>query len=223
MSQEHAAAYDELRLRVAGVLREAGPSAMELPSPATPAWRVHDVVAHMVGVTDDVVAGRLDGVATEPWTAAQVDARRNATFAELLAEWDEKGPAFATLMADVPGEIAGQAVFDAATHEQDIRTALGMPGARDCEAIAISWDWAVDARTRGGAPALRFVTEAGDAVAGAGEPAATVTTTRYELVRAMTGRRTRDQIERYAWDPTPLVELLIPSPLFTMRTEPLDE
>ena len=37
--------------------------------PATPEWRAHDVLAHLVGVTDDVVNGRLDGIATDAWTA----------------------------------------------------------------------------------------------------------------------------------------------------------
>ena len=33
-------------------------------APATPEWRVHDVLAHLVGVPADILAGRLDGVAS---------------------------------------------------------------------------------------------------------------------------------------------------------------
>src|SRR3954452_24331121 len=143
MSEYHATAYRELRLRVSDVIRNADASAVAGPAPATPGWRVHDVVAHLVGVPDDVVNGRLDGIASDPWTQAQVDKRTGCSAAEMLAEWEANAPAFEALLAAAPGEIAGQAVFDAATHEHDLRHAVGAPGARDSEAIAEAWEWII--------------------------------------------------------------------------------
>ena len=35
-------------------------------------WTVKDVVAHLCGACEDILAGRLEGVATDPWTEAQV-------------------------------------------------------------------------------------------------------------------------------------------------------
>ena len=99
MSESHATAYRELRLRVSEVIRQADASACEQPAPATPGWRVHDVVAHLVGVPDDVVNGRLEGIASDPWTQAQVDKRADCSTADLLAEWEANGPAFEALLA----------------------------------------------------------------------------------------------------------------------------
>jgi uncharacterized protein (TIGR03083 family) len=128
-------AYRQVRERVRAVVRETGDDRLDRPSPATPRWTVHDVLAHLVGVTADAVEGRLDGVATDAWTQAQVDRRRGRTVGELLAEWDDYGPRFEALMDALPQEVSGQAVFDAVTHEHDLRCALGRPGARDRAAV----------------------------------------------------------------------------------------
>jgi len=218
MSDEHADAYRDLRERVTVLMADVDDAALAAPSPATPEWTVHDVFAHLVGVTDDVVAGRLDGVATDEWTQKQVDARRDATKDELLAEWSEKGPQFEELMRGVPGEIAGQALFDAATHEHDLRYALGKPGARDSAAVAEAWTWIVIMR-RGG---VRYVTDEGD-VAGADVPAATVRASRFEILRACTGRRSASEVAAYQWDGEVQPELILVAPFFTLREEPLNE
>jgi uncharacterized protein (TIGR03083 family) len=223
MAERHAAAYRGVRERTAALMRSADPEELEQIAPATPEWRVRDVLAHLVGVTADVAAGRLDGVATDPWTAAQVDARRDRSVDALLAEWDELGPGFESTLVDVPPAIAGQAVFDAITHEQDIRHALGTPGARDCDAIAIAFDFCIDARETSGTPAVRVVHEAGEVVAGEGEPVAAITTTRFDYVRAVSGRRTADEITGFAWEGASDPALVFFGAIFTMRTEPLGE
>jgi uncharacterized protein (TIGR03083 family) len=184
---------------------------------------VHDVLSHLVGVTADVVHGRLDGVATDPWTAAQVDARRTHTAEQLLAEWEQHAAQFEAVLDTAPIDIAGQALFDAVTHEHDIRRGLQSPGARDSEAVDIAWDWFVGARSRSGAPAIRYVIESGDVIAGSGEPVVTVEAPRFELLRTAVGRRSVSEIERYRWDPEPNPALLIAAPIFRMRDEPLDE
>ena len=78
MSEGHDVAYRELRDRVRSVAEQVEPSALEQLAPATPKWRVHDVLAHLVGVPEDVVHGRLDGIASDAWTQAQVDRRQVA-------------------------------------------------------------------------------------------------------------------------------------------------
>jgi uncharacterized protein (TIGR03083 family) len=224
MSERHVAAYEVLRARVREVVTSAGEAALAGPSPATPSWRVRDVLAHLVGVTDDAVHGRLEGVATDSWTQAQVEARRGATAAEMLDEWDRLGQAFGELLAVLPDAVAGQALFDAVTHEHDVRHALRSPGARDSDAFGIAWHWFLAARTVTGLPTVRLVTEHGPEVMGEGEPVATVTASRFELFRAATGRRSAGEIERYGWDPAPRPDLLIASSdVFTLRSEPLGE
>jgi uncharacterized protein (TIGR03083 family) len=223
MTEQHAPAYAELRVRVSEIVRETDPELMEAPAPATPEWRVRDVLAHLSGVADDVVNGRLDGIASDEWTAAQVDKRRDLSIGEMLTDWEQWSPGFEQMLAAAPMEITGQALYDAATHEHDIRHAIGRPGARDSDAVGYGWEWLVAVRTSAGAPAIRFVTELGEDVAGTGEPAVTVRASRFELVRATTGRRTREEIAAYDWEPAPDPALLLAAPFFTIRTEPLGE
>jgi hypothetical protein len=223
MSESHAAAYEALRGRVREVVEGTDRATLEAVVPATPAWRAHDVLAHLVGVTNDVVNGRLDGVASDSWTAAQVDARAALGTADLLAEWDDVGPRFENLLAAAPAEIAGQALFDGATHEHDLRNALGAPGARDSDAIEVGWEWLLDARTRGGAPALCFVVEGGEQMSGAGDLVARIGAPRFELFRAVAGRRTAAEITAYEWSCAPEPALLLAADFFSLSKSSLGE
>ena len=66
-----AAAYRGVRVRVRELVVEHG-AECDAVIPATPEWTVHDLVAHLGGITADIVSGNLDGVGTDTWTAAQV-------------------------------------------------------------------------------------------------------------------------------------------------------
>src|SRR5579862_1280088 len=78
MSESHGIAYRGVRARVREIVEGTDPSALQRVVPATPKWTGHDVLAHMVGVPNDVVHGRMEGLASESWTQAQVDARTSA-------------------------------------------------------------------------------------------------------------------------------------------------
>jgi uncharacterized protein (TIGR03083 family) len=223
MPEPHARAYAALRERTIVLVRGADPASFDKPAPATPIWRTRDVLAHMVGVTDDVVNGRLEGVATDAWTQKQVDARVDTPVDELLDEWSATSEAFDALLTAVPEEIAGQALFDAVTHEHDLRNALDAPRVPDSDAVALAWEWIVATRTRAGLPAIRFVTEAGEVVAGTGDPHVRVEASRFELLRAVSGRRSPAEVARYVWDPQPDAALLLAAPFFTVRDQPLNE
>jgi uncharacterized protein (TIGR03083 family) len=223
MAEEHATAYRGVRERTSDLVRGASATVLEETAPATPAWRVKDVVAHLVGVSADAAEGRVEGVATDPWTAAQVDARRGVPIADLLAEWARYGPQFEGALEVIPTALASQAVFDAITHEHDIRHALGRPGARDCDAVDIGFEFVIDGRTALGMPALRVVTDDGEHVTGVGEPCATLTTTRFEYIRAVAGRRTGEEIAAYGWEGTVDPAIVLGAPIFRMRATPLGE
>jgi uncharacterized protein (TIGR03083 family) len=221
---DHAAAYRGVRERVVGLTAGLDDEAANRIAPATPEWRIKDLIAHMVGVPADVLAGETEGAGSDPWTARQVAARRDRSLADILAEWEEVAPGLEAAMPALPEAVRDQIVGDAVAHEHDLRGALDRAGARDSDAFEIGFGWSVrvvgDKRDGGNAGALRLRTERGSHVAGTGEVAATVTADRFELFRAMWGRRCPEQIAAYRWEgtadpaglsffpprPTPLVE-----------------
>jgi uncharacterized protein (TIGR03083 family) len=201
---EHAAAYRGIRERIIELTGAVEPEVADQLAPATPAWRVRDVVAHVTGVNADVLGGNIEGAGTDPWTAVQVESRRDRTLAEILDEWNRIGPGLDEIMPAIPDSPRSQIIFDTLSHEHDVRGALGVPGATDDHAAAIGFAWAAGhvgtARDRAGAGALRLRTEHGDLVAGTGDVTATVAADRFELLRAMTGRRSAAQVASFAWD-----------------------
>ncbi len=218
-----ASAYRGVRERATGIVRGLDDPAAAAVVPATPAWSVHDLLAHLVGVSRDAVDGRLDGSTSDAWTDAQVQRRRGVPRAALLDEWGEYGPLFEVRLARLPAEVGGQAVLDAVTHEHDLRHAVGLPGARDSDAVAVAFEWMCGARERTGRPALRYRTEVGERVAGVGEPVASLAASRFELLRAATGRRTRAEVLAYGPDRRYDPGAVLLAPLFTLRDVALDE
>lgn len=195
------AAYASCRARIGELVRAAGDErATATVVPACPEWSVHDVVAHLAGVVADALAGNLDGVATDPWTAAQVEARRGRTVDEVVDEWDAAAPAFEAFL-DAVGDPGRQAVLDAVTHEQDIRGALGERGGRDADAVHIGLSFVaprfVDAAAERGV-AVRVVSDDG-ATFGPADAPLTLSASAFELVRALTGRRSAEQLRAMAW------------------------
>jgi len=217
-------AYRELRVRVDALVRAAGPEQCLAVAPATPEWRVHDVLAHLVGVPADILAGRLEGVASDEWTEAQVAPRRDLPTVALLEEWSETSPQVEPMIPDF-GPVAGQMVGDAVTHEHDIRDALGRPGARDSDAVHIGSHWMANHmgnfHSGGGHGTLRIETDLWSETFGDGPPDTTVRTSAFELLRAATGRRSVAQIEAWDWDGTPRPEIVV-MPIFVARAEDFD-
>jgi uncharacterized protein (TIGR03083 family) len=217
---DYARTYRDARGRVVGLVRDLDRDRLEMHAPATPEWRVRDIVAHLTGVCADVIDGNLAGVATDAWTATQVDDRRDVPFDAVLREWEEKGAAVEALVPDFPEVAVAQMITDTATHEQDLRGALDAPGARDSDAVDIAVRWGADMLD--GSPPLQLETDAGAISVGEGAPVATVAASRFELMRAMTGRRSLGQMQAYGWEGTPCHERLVLA-LFTPRAEPLVE
>ncbi|MEX0768267.1 MAG: hypothetical protein WD029_07335, partial [Microthrixaceae bacterium] len=120
--------------------RKLNDSQAGLMVPATPDWTVSDAFAHMAGVADDILAGRLEGVATDPWTAAQVEARRGRSLSELLDEWEFNAPLVEQTLMPIADEIDPRLVIDLWTHEQDVRGTVGIAGG-DCDSTL---DWVVE-------------------------------------------------------------------------------
>jgi uncharacterized protein (TIGR03083 family) len=221
------AVYRATRERVSALVRGAGDEAGQRVVPACPRWTVRDVVAHLTGVCDDILAGRLDGVATDPWTDAQVARQAGRPVEDILDEWGEVGPRVEELFG--PGGAPEQLVFDETTHEHDIRGALHEPGARDDPAVAVALGFVREnfpaAVRAAGAPALTVRSGIGELVLGDGAPAAaTLTVSAFDLLRSCTGRRTVDQIAALDWggaDPSPWLPAFTWGP-FTPPEAPIE-
>ena len=198
--------YHGTRERLVLLLSQLDGAALATRVPACPAWSVREVVAHLTGVSQDVLAGRLTRIATERETAAQVARFKDHDLAGILAAWAEVAPQFEQLVGTLG---AWPAVIDIASHEHDIRGAVGRPGARDAEVVWQSAGWLL-ARLRPPVP-LRVVVE--DAEFRAGPDNGTelrLTTSRFEAFRWRMGRRSRAQLAGLDWsgDPAPLLDHL---------------
>lgn len=194
------AAYAGCRARITALTAGLDAARGAARVPTCPAWSVHDVVAHVAGVVDDALAGRLDGVATEPWTAAQVDARRDRPLAAILAEWEASAPAFEGML-DAIGAPGRQAVADVVSHEHDIRAGLGAPGARDSDAVHVGITFVAPAFVAAAAERGIAVRVAVTGGASWGDDAdAVLSGDAFELLRAMTGRRSLDQLRALRWE-----------------------
>jgi uncharacterized protein (TIGR03083 family) len=165
--------------------------------PCTPDWTVRDVLSHVSGITDDALAGRMDGAPGEAWSAAQIERNRSATVEELLERWVTQTPTFAEMIQSI-GE--GRPPFDCHTHEHDVRHAVGRPGNRD--SIIIESMAAGLAVVDGCPVALDVVLDGRPIRSGPADGPAAVTLERitpFELFRSRPGRRSREQMRAWKW------------------------
>ena len=196
---EVAAAYTSLRSRVVELARAQPADAADRPVPHCPAWTVGDLLAHMVGAPEDILAGRLDGVATDPWTQAQVDRHRGESLALLAETWMSTAEEFDVVLPMIPAPVNSQLVLDATTHEHDLRHALGVPGARDDLAVTVALGWVLNtAEEASPGLAAQLVSSGLDD---------------FDLLRACSGRRSREQVAALGLDPDMLVTLVDGSPV----------
>jgi uncharacterized protein (TIGR03083 family) len=207
------AVYAETRERLSDLALARAADA-DRTVPACPDWTVKDAVAHVTGIVTDILDQNLDGVGSDAWTQAQIDARRDKTIEQVVDEWRTRGPEFDAGL-DLLGRGAGRpAISDLVTHEMDVRQALDAPGGRDSDAMAIAFDQYREALgnriTEQKRPALRLIAGTDDMVLGDGEPATTLRGDQFELTRAMVGRRSDAQVRALDWDgdATPYLDIM---------------
>jgi uncharacterized protein (TIGR03083 family) len=206
--------YGESRRRLTELVRD-------LPDPAAtdvaccPGWSVHDVIAHLVAVIEDVNAGQLAGPPDDAWTAGQIARRAGRPTGDVLAEWAGMSPPFEQLLSGTP---VWPALMDVVSHEHDVRAALGDGGARDTEVISACGVRLVKAlRDDPEMAALKVSVDGEDVLSGDGRGAVHLRTTPWEAFRFRLGRRSRQQIQGMDWtgDPTAILGRLTifgPSP-----------
>lgn len=139
--EEVSLAYVELRSRVVALLRGASASDAELTVAHCPNWNVRQLAAHLLGVPDDIVHGRMEGVASEAWTDAQVVRHGPKSLTQIADQLANMASQFDAMLPHFPPMARSQMVMDAVTHEHDLRHTLGAPGARDSLAVRAGLAW----------------------------------------------------------------------------------
>jgi len=223
---DYGVVYADVRTRLTELASTLDVAALAARVPATPEWTVKDAVGHVVGIVADLSNGNLEGLGSEPWTATQVEARRATPIAEVLAEWAEKAPPIEATLSGAPLELAGALIGDLACHDFDVRGALTNTEGRDSDATRVAletYTHTLAGRVRdAGLPSVALDVPGFSFGAGDDEPAATVRGTPFELLRALTGRRSAEQIRALDWsgDAEPYLAVFAAYP---MRQAPLDE
>ncbi len=229
-----ATVYTDTHDHLVDVVRDLPDEMLARAVPATPAWTVKDAVAHVtaeayIATTGDAPSdlNLLESTQTremadrrDALNAQHIEARRDLPLGAVLEEW-------ADLVQKVLPMIRGEQPFpfahpfidtilvaDLAMHAQDIRSTVGVPGDRDSPGVSAAlgaFTFVLDLRLNTlGLAGLRVRYGEKERVLGAEPVAATLTTERFELVRALTGRRSSAQFRAYHWegDPEPYVPLI---------------
>lgn len=192
-------AYRDLRVRVNAVVAGITADDWERIVPHCPQWSVRQTLAHMAGVVDDAINQNLSGVATPAWTQAHLDKRVGRDGPDILDEWNTYAP-FVEAVATKRGMALSQLLFDAATHEHDLRHALGIPGARDSTAVAVGLGFVVAqlVSRAGGSPA-RIIVDGVEFTPDAAKDKPLLKATAFDVIRCFGSRRSRVQVEGLDW------------------------
>ncbi len=207
--------YCELRERVSQLCTGLSAQEWERVTPHCPDWTVRQTLAHLAGVVDDGINGNLEGVATDPWTAAQIAKRADKSGEEILDEWNTWAP-FVEDRATNIGLGFAQLVFDAVTHEHDMRFALGKPGARDSQALRIGLTFFQSrlptSAEKAGVLCPQIIVDGTPLFANPAPGSLTLTASLFDVIRSLGSRRTLDEIASLNWssDPMSVVSVLLP-------------
>ena len=198
--------YERSRSRTTDLAGALTSAQLDATVPATPLWSARELRAHLAGAASAAVAGRVDGVGSPPWTAAQVATRAGRPLDEVLAEWAGAGPQVAAALD--ARRMNALIVHDALTHEADLREAFGL-GTPPADDVAAALDHLARGICRRSSQALVLRADGAEWSGGGGTPTVAETTP-YELYRGLISRRSRAQMRAWTWsgDPGPFIEAL---------------
>ena len=194
---DQAAAYEKIYERISSLVDDEN---ADVEVPTCPGWTVKDVIAHLAGFFAVYEEQGQKGFGPG-WGDRVVEERADRSLRECLEEWTERFRR---------AEISPVAISETLAHEQDIRTAVGEPGAQDDPNIVPSVEMALGFLTKSedDKPTFRVKTDEVDQTIGNNEPVATLRTSTFELFRALQGRRTKEQVRSMDWegDPDPVLD-----------------
>ena len=188
------AQWQQAQDRVIGLVADLDDEQAARRVPACPDWTVRDLLAPMVGLGADVVAGEEADDHNSGWTQAHVDARADNDVAAIVAEWQSlTGPLTAWMAAN-----GARPLGDVVIHEQDLRGALEAPGAEDNEGLDTIRDRMAGRFgprvAEAGLPAIALISPTWECRAGDGPVAVVLEASAFDLFRALVARRSAAQI-----------------------------
>jgi uncharacterized protein (TIGR03083 family) len=195
--------YERERLDFVTLLRSVAPDRLMLDVVATPGWTVRDVLAHVVGITADLNAQQFGDGDGDAWTAAQIARRRARSIDELAAEWDREAPPFEAGLRLFGYGFGAHYLGDLLQHVADVRATLTPDSTLDDEALAVALDFYLESfeetLDERGVGMIEVLVGDERWLLGTGDLVASITAPRFELFRALGGRRTLDEIRGFAW------------------------
>ena len=197
-------AYLEFRSRIVSLIREIPESQASLPVPLCSDWEVSSLISHIVGIPEDILAGRMEGVGTEAWTQAQVDRHEGESLSQLADIFLSTAAEFDVVLPHIPSPVNSQLVMDAVTHEHDLRHAIGRAGAQDSAAVEVALGYL-----------LNTVEEKAP---GRAQEFSQLGISRYELMRSLSGRRSIEQMNQLELDGSQIAALLKGTPMVAPHT-----
>src|SRR5919106_374007 len=215
--------YEQTRTHVSDLVGGLSDEEAEKPVPATPGWRIRDIVAHLSGDLTSLIAhdfpmdffasiGAPEAVAKlNAWTDEHVRSRAERSVPEILDEWEASSKTIVDMMRGhtawpdgVPWFADRVLITDLGVHQHDIYGALEIVRDRDAAPVRIGvagYVAVMDMRLKAtGAPALAIEADEKTWTIGGAELAPTLRVSRFELFRAMSCRRNFDQIRAYDWN-----------------------
>jgi hypothetical protein len=153
------------------------------------------VLAHLVGIVEDALAGRLSGPPPAEQTRQQVERHRAEPPGELLDTWAALAPGFEEALSAF--EI-WPAFLDVLSHEHDLRSAVGDRSFRDDDDVVLAAGILAAALP----PGLQVVAD-GQVRSTGDDVAARLDTSSFELLRLRMGRRSERQVLAMAWTGNP--------------------
>src|SRR6266851_2310121 len=153
-----AAAYHDARIAMVTLAREHADETRETRVPACPDWTVHDLIAHVTSIANDLAGGLVppdlnliqfwdEDIARrrEAFIDTALAKRRDLPLEEIIAEWDTAAERLEGMMRGeqpfpehAPPLVEWIVVTDIGVHLQDLLGALGTTTHRDALASGLS-------------------------------------------------------------------------------------
>ncbi|WP_419918102.1 maleylpyruvate isomerase N-terminal domain-containing protein [Candidatus Poriferisocius sp.] len=198
-----AAQYFAIRGRLVEAVTDLDDEQLKTTVPACPDWTIQQLLTHVVSMPLSIIAGDLpEGPEAATWIDRLIVRHGQRSIQDLTGWWCSNDEALSGLLAN-----AALLVDDLFIHEGDLYGALGSTAQKDAPELASQLATSVSAlsshlATAGLAP---LCVDTGEVrlVSGDGEPGWTLRADAWEAHRALSSRRTRQELIALAGDGDP--------------------